>query len=127
MWGQLLSSFASGIVSPFVGYFNNKQQLNAQLQQNRLALLKAQGDRAAALVSQGLAADANWEMESIKAGQQYRGFELFVVSIPLVLCFTPWHQIAADGLAAISKTPEWYQLLVMSIFLANYGVRFWRR
>jgi hypothetical protein len=85
------------------------------------------GDRQAQLVSQGLAADATWELESIKAGQQYRGFELYVVSIPLILCFTPWAYLVKNGFDAISKTPQWFQLTFMVLFFANYGVRFWRR
>ena|SRR6185437_15305337 len=125
--GGTIASLVSGLVSPVVGYFNNKQELAAQKQVNQLNYLKAQGDRQAQLVSQGLAADANWEMESIKAGQQYRGFELYVVSIPLILCFTPYVYLVKNGFDAISKTPTWFQLLFSAIFMANYGIRIWRR
>ncbi len=124
---SIFSSLASGIVKPVVGYFQNKQALAAQGQANKLKYLQAVGDRQAALVTQGLAADATWELESIKAGQQYRGFELYVVSLPLILCFTPYAYIVKNGFDAISKTPSWFQFTFMTIFLANYGVRLWRR
>jgi hypothetical protein len=124
---NIFSSIASGIVKPVVGYFQNKQALAAQGQANQLKYLQAIGDRQAALVSQGLAADATWELESIKAGSQYRGFELYVVSVPLILCFTPWSYIVKAGFDAIANTPTWFQFTFMTIFLGNYGVRLWRR
>lgn len=124
---NIFSALASGIVKPVVGYFQNKQQLTAQAQANQLKYLQAQGDRQADLVRQGLAADATWELESIKAGQQYRGLELYILSIPLVLCFTPYAYVVKNGFAALEATPKWFQLLVTTVFLANYGYRLWRR
>lgn len=124
---NILGAIGSTIVKPVVGYFQNKQQLAAQAQANKLKYLQAQGDRQADLVRQGLAADATWELESIKAGQQYRGFELYVLSIPLVLCFTPYAYIVDRGFKALDATPRWFQLLLTTVFLANYGYRLWRR
>ncbi len=124
---SIFSSIASGIVKPVVGYFKNKSDLAAQTQANKLNYLKALGDRQASLVSQGLAADATWEMESIRAGQSYRGVELLIISIPVTLCFTPWSYIVRDGFDALAKTPSWFQFVFVTIFLANYGIRTWRR
>ena len=124
---NILGAIGSTIVKPVVGYFQNKQQLAAQAQANKLKYLQAQGDRQADLVRQGLAADATWELESIKAGQQYRGFELYILSIPMVLCFTPWAYIVERGFKALAATPKWFQLLLTTVFLANYGYRLWRR
>lgn len=124
----VISDLVSGLVSPVVNYFNTKQQLSAQEAANKLSFLKAVGDRQAQLVSQGLAADATWEMESIKAGQQYRGFELYVVSVPLIMCFIPRCDVYVKaGFEAIAGTPIWFQTLAITIFLANYGIRAWRR
>lgn len=124
----ILSSLVSGLISPVVNYFNTRQQLSAQEAANKLAFLKAVGDRQAQLVSQGLAADATWELESIKAGQQYRGFELYVISVPIIMCFIPGGAAYVDaGFKAIAQTPNWFQLTFMVLFFANYGVRFWRR
>lgn len=85
----MISSLVSGIVKPVVGYFQNKQQLAAQTQANKLKYLQAVGDRRAALVSQGLDERSAWEMGAMQDGAKYRGFELYVLSLPLILCFTP--------------------------------------
>jgi hypothetical protein len=122
-----LSSLASGLVSPITTYLQRKAELSAQNHQIELQINKAVGDRQAQLISQGLAADATWELESIKAGQKYRGYELYVLSIPLIMAFTPWADVAEKGLEDIAKMPGFYQLLVLSVFFANYGIRYWRR
>ena len=124
---DIFSSIASGLVQPVVSYFNTKQQLSAAATQQKLQIQQATADRQAELIKQGLSADAAWEMASITAGQSSRNFELYVVSVPLVMCFTPWAYLVKKGFDAISSTPSWFQLVFVTIFLANYGVRFWRR
>lgn len=122
MWGAI-SSLVSGIVSPVTTYLTNKQQISAQLQANKLKVLQAAGDRHAALVSQGMAETANWEMASLQAGEDYRGFELIVLSIPVVLCFTPYAYIVEQGFHALSQTPPWFQTIFITVYMANYGIR----
>lgn len=117
----------SGIISPITTYFTRRAELSAQSHANDLAIVKATGDRQAALISQGLSADASWELESIRASGWARHFELIVVSVPLTLCFTPYANIVKQGFAALSQTPEWFQWMTVTIFLANYGIRMWRR
>lgn len=124
---DIIGGVASGVVKPVADYFTRKQELAAQAHANDLAALKAQGDRQAQLITQGLSADAAWEMASITAGQSSRNFELYIVSVPLVLCFTKFAPYVKAGFDAISQTPSWFQLVFVTIFLANYGVRFWRR
>jgi hypothetical protein len=93
-----------------------------------LQAVKATGDRQAALISQGLSADANWELESIKAGAGWtRNFELYVISIPAILCFTHWSYIVKAGFDALANTPTWFQTTFVTLYLANYGIRLWRR
>lgn len=126
-WLQTIFGGLGAIVSPVVGYFKNKQQLAAQAQTNKLKYMQAVGDRQAALAREGLTVDAVWEMQSMQDGAQYRGFELYILSIPMVLCFTPYAYIVRDGFDALSRTPQWFQWLVLTIYLANYGIRLWRR
>ena len=46
-----------------------------------------------------------------------------VISIPLVLCFSPGAtQIVQDGFAALNLTPDWYQYLVVAVFSVGAGV-----
>ena len=121
---NIISGLAKGFVSPIVGYFNNKQQINAQLQINKLKMLQAASDRQAQLISQGMAETASWEMASLQAGQDYRGFELFVLSIPVVMCFIPaYSPIVEKGFHALSLTPGWFQTIFITVYMANYGIR----
>ena len=122
MWGAI-SSLVSGIVSPVTTYLTSRQQISAQLQANKLKVLQATGDRQAALISQGMAETANWEMASLQAGQDFRGFELGVLSIPAVLCFTPYAYVVERGFHALSQTPPWFQTIFITVYLANYGIR----
>ncbi len=122
MWGAITSLFA-GVVKPVVGYFKDKQDIHAQLQENKLKVLQAAGDRQAALVSQGMAETASWEMASMQAGQDYRGLELIVLSIPVVMCFTPYSHIVDAGFRALGHTPMWFQGIFITVYMANYGLR----
>lgn len=124
---DVFSSIASGLVQPVVGYFDNKQKLAAQASQHKLDINDAVNQRQCDLIKQGLAADAAWEMASITAGQSSRNFELYLLSVPLAICFTPWAHYVTDGFKALSGTPGWFQTLLVTIFLANYGIRLWRR
>jgi hypothetical protein len=107
-----------------------RMEIKAQEHQNKIELLKAQGERAAKAVSEGLAADAAWELESLRAhaGGWKDEFVLIVLSIPLVLCFFPQGApIVAAGFASLGSTPLWYQTALVSVFLATYGIRWYRR
>lgn len=127
MW-QGIGALVSGLVSPITTAITRKAELNEAQHEADLAIVKAQGERQAALVSQGLAADANWELESLRAGQGWmRNFELYVISIPAIMCFTPFAYIVKAGFDALSNTPGWFQTAFLTIYLANYGIRLWRR
>lgn len=126
--GDIISGAITGIVSPVTNLIKRKAELNEAQHVADLAAVKATGDRQAQLISQGLAADATWEMESIKAGAGWaRNFELYVISIPAIMCFTPYAYIVKAGFDALSGTPTWFQTAFLTIYLANYGIRLWRR
>jgi hypothetical protein len=128
MW-QAITGAIGGIVSPVATYFTRKAELSEAQHQADLEAVKAQGDRKAALITQGLTADATWEADSLKAGAGWmRNFELYVISIPAILCFfKAGAGIVASGFDALAKTPGWYQTAFLTIYLANYGIRLWRR
>jgi hypothetical protein len=128
MW-QAISGIVGGLVSPITNAIVRSKEINEAQHEANLQAIKAQGDRQVALITQGLAADASWEADSIKAGQAYRGFELYVVSIPAIMCFCGHRaaQIVLEGFQVLAKCPTWFQTLLVSIFLANYGYRLWRR
>lgn len=126
-----------GVVGPIANYFNRRQEIKAQkLQMESQERLKvhemkmAQYDRQIQLREQGLTADANWEMEFARqASSSWKDeYTLIVVSIPAVLSFIPGGaDVVARGFDALSKTPLWYQTVLITLFLASVGIRYWRR
>lgn len=126
---SVIADLLSGLAQPVVTYLTRRAELKAQEHANELDRLKAEGERQAALASQGLTADAAWEQEFARqAASSWKDeFELIILSIPLVLCFTKFSYIVKQGFDAIAQTPAWFQFLVVSIYLANYGIRYWRK
>jgi hypothetical protein len=123
-------SIVGSIFTPVVNYFNRRQELKSQEHQADLQVKQALTERQIELIKAGQLADMNWEMEFARqAGSSWKDeFELLIISIPMVMCFVPGMDVYVfKGFEAISKTPAWFQFLVMSIYLANYGIRFWRK
>jgi hypothetical protein len=119
-----------GIVEPIAQYYSRKQELKQARFEAELKATIAAGDRVAKQISDGLAADANWEMEFARqASSSWKDeYTLIVVSIPAILAFIPgMAQYVRDGFAALSNTPLWYQTALLSMFLATVGIRYWRR
>jgi hypothetical protein len=124
------AALGKGIVEPLATYFNRKQELKQARFEAELKATIAAGDRVAKQISEGLAADANWEMEFAKqAASSWKDeYTLIVVSIPAILAFVPGcAKYVRDGFAALSDTPLWYQTALLSMFLATVGIRYWRR
>jgi len=125
-----IMSIVTGIFKPVADYFGRRQEIKAQQHTNEMEVLKAEGERKASLIRDGLAADMAWENEF---AQQARNswkdeYTLIVVSIPLIMAFIPGLAIyVAAGFAAFAATPMWYQIMVQTIFYATYGIRLWRR
>ncbi len=128
--GKLLGSSVEAVISPLATYLTRRAELKAAAHQAELAAVVAAGERAAKAISEGLAADASWELESLKAHASgwKDEFVLLVLSIPLVLCFFPATAPSIlRGFEILDKTPTYFRLLVVSIFGAIYGIRMWRR
>lgn len=125
-----LATVLGAVTGPVATYMTRRMELKAQEHENQMKVLIAQGDRQAALQSQGLTADANWEMEFAKqAATSWKDeYTLLVVSIPAVLAFVPGcAKLVAQGFVSLTATPLWYQIMLCSIFFATYGIRYWRR
>jgi len=109
-------------------YFNEKQKLASAEKIREIELKDALHQRQVALISQGLAADATWELEQIRNSGWKDEYVLIVLSIPLVGCFIPGLDVhVLRGFEVLAQTPSWYQWLIGIIFTAVYGVRVWRR
>jgi len=123
-----------GIVEPIAQYYQRKMEIKHARFEAQLKAEQAAGDRRAQLIREGLAADANWEMEFARqASSSWKDeYTLLVVSVPAVFAFirTSWFDgpaIVAAGFEALSGTPTWYQILLGTMFGATVGVRWWRR
>jgi len=53
---------------------------------------------------------------------------LIILSIPMILAFIPYTvKYVEAGFIALDGTPLWYRTTVMTIYLATFGIRLWRR
>ena len=125
-WLSILGDIPGAVAS----YFNERQRIKAESQKRRDEFEDAIHKRRLELIEQGLAADANWEMEFARqAATSWKDeYTLLVVSVPLVLAFVPgMAPLVAAGFTAFAATPLWYQAMVQVLFYATVGIRFWRR
>jgi len=125
----LLSLF-TGIPQAAADYFTEKMKLKAAARLRELEFQNALHQRKLELISQGLTADMNWEMEFARqAATSWKDeYTLLVVSIPLVMAFVPGlSAYVMQGFEAFAATPLWYQAMVQVLFYATVGIRFWRR
>lgn len=133
LWDKLVG----GVAGPVVDYFKQRAELKSRERIRKMELDDAIHTRQIELVSQGLTADMNWEMEFARqaATSLKDEYVLGVISIPAILCFIPrdfseWQGGAyyvTEGFKALSYTPVWYQILLCSMFAATVGIRWWRR
>jgi hypothetical protein len=128
--GGLVKAGIEAITGPVATYFTRRAELKLERHKADIAVIQASADRAARAVSEGLAADAAWELESLRAhaGGWKDEFVLAVLSLPLILCFFPQTAPAVlRGFEVLERTPGYFKLLVVAIFGAIYGLRMWRR
>lgn len=123
-------SLLSGIPTALADIYKQRQEIKAREKEREFELQEAIHKRRVDLISQGLAADANWEMEFARqAATSWKDeYTLAVVSVPAVMCFIPGFDVyVKNGFIALSETPVWYQIVFISLFLATVGIRYWRR
>jgi len=134
MFAEIAKKAVEGITGPVVTYLTRRAELKQARFEAELKMEQAAGDRRAQLIREGLAADANWEMEFARqAASSWKDeYTLLVVSVPAILSFIKTESfdgptIVAAGMGALSSTPLWYQTLLGIMFCATVGVRWWRR
>lgn len=125
-----LTEFLGGVLKPISDAYSKRQERKQIEHTVNIELIKTQAERQSKLISEGLAADAAWELEFAKqAASSWKDeFTLIVISVPAILCFIPGLDVyVSNGFKALDKTPLWYQIIFGSIFLATYGIRYWRK
>jgi hypothetical protein len=127
---SIVERIFSAAVKPITDYVTRRAEIKAEDRQQERALKKAMVDRQIELIQQGLTADMNWEMEFARqAASSWKDeYTLIVVSIPAVMAFIPGMDVyVANGFDALQKTPAWYQIMLITLFFATVGIRYWRR
>ena len=125
---DVVRGLASGLATPVVDYMKTRAELKAEDRKQKRELKAAMHQRTISLIEKGLAEDAKWELEQIRNSGWKDEYVLVLLSIPLIGCFLPWTaEHILFGFNVLGQTPDWYQWLILSIFLAIYGIRLWRR
>ena len=127
---NVLKSILGGLAAPVTEYLKRRMELKAEERQQERTIKAAQVERQIELIRQGMTADMNWEMEFARqAGSSWKDeYTLIVVSVPAVLAFIPgFDGYVARGFEALAKTPLWYQGMLVTLFFATVGIRYWRR
>ncbi len=128
IWDALIEATLGKLAPSVVGHYTKKVELKAEIElaklNGKIAYENAKTMRAAE--SEGR--DHEWELASIRNSGWKDEWVLVILSIPMVTSFLPWTQeITANGFEALEGTPLWYRTTVMTIYLATFGLRLWRR
>lgn len=131
---SIITKVLGGLAGPVVDYFKQRAEIKSKERLRKMELDDALQARKLELISQGLTADMNWEMEFARQAEHSwkDEYTLIVISIPAVLCFiknqyVDGPAIVAAGFGALAQTPLWYQAIFGIMFCATVGVRWWRR
>ena len=128
MLAKLIASLTGQTVGAVLEYRVERRRLKNEIKLEEMRG-KAEWERAKtkrAEASEGR--DHDWEMLSIRNSGYKDEWVLGLVSIPMILSFIPSTQpIVQSGFETLEGTPPWYRMLVMSVMLAVYGIRWWRR
>ena len=128
--GGAIKGVVEGVAKPTAEYFIRRDEIKLKRHELELKVMEAQADRKVKLISEGLAADASWEMVfAQQASSSWKDeYTLIVVSIPAILCFIPGGaQWVHRGFEALARAPLWYQGMLVTLFFATVGIRYWRR
>lgn len=128
IWDALIEATLGKLAPAVVGHYSKKVELKAQVEiaklNGKIAYEMAKVQRSEN--SEGR--DHEWELESIRNSGWKDEWVLIILSIPMILVFIPWTQpYILEGFATLDTTPLWYRTTVMTIYLATFGLRLWRR
>ena len=128
MWAKIIATLTGQTVEAVLQYKNVKRTLKANIELEKLKGKAAYEAAKTQRAENSEGRDHEWELASIQNSGFKDEFVLMVLSIPMVLVFIPWTQpFVMQGFAALATTPLWYRTTVMSIYLATFGLRLWRR
>ena len=114
------------LISGTIGYFKDRQEIKKVKVAGAIKVIAAEADAKAKRLDKEADQDYSLNQMAVEnmKGSWKDEFILILISIPLIMLFTPKYQtIAISGFAAMSNAPVWYQVLVISIFFSIYGLR----
>ncbi len=128
MWAKIIATLTGQTVESVLAYKTAKRTLKANIVLERLKG-KAEYERAkTARAENSEGRDHEWELASLKNSGWKDEWVLVILSVPMILSFIPYTQpFVVAGFVALDGTPLWYRTTVMSIYLATFGLRLWRR
>ena len=128
IWDTIVEAALGKFAPSIVGHYTKKMQLKNEIEMEKLRG-KAQYEMAKSeRAAQSEGRDHEWEMESLRNSGFKDEWVMGLVSIPAIGAFIPKFQpYIVEGFKALEATPVWYQIIMSSVFLAAYGIRWWRR
>ena len=128
MWAKLISTLTGQTVGAVLEYKAAKAKLKGEIALETLRGKAAWEAAKTQRASESEGYDHDWEMASINNSGWKDELVLIILSIPMITSFIPWTQAATQaGFDSLATTPLWYRTTVMSIYLATFGLRLWRR
>jgi len=126
MIDKLLGALLGAPAEQVAEYFKEKQRLKSEF---KLARLRARVAGERAKEARAIAADTNdheWSLLQIQNSGWKDEFVLIVVSTPFILGFVPgMDKYVHAGFNNLANTPVWYQVMIVTIFFAIYGIKKW--
>jgi len=128
MWAKIIATLTGQTVEAVIAYKRAKVTLKANIELERLKGKAAYEQAKTKRASESEGHDAVWESQSIANSGWKDEWVLIILSIPMILSFIPYtQQFVVSGFVALDGTPLWYRTTVMTIYLATFGIRLWRR
>jgi len=125
---SILGNLIGGLGGKVVDAVSARGERKHQEKVRELELEEVKHKTKLEMAMRGQEMDNTWELEQIRNSGWKDEFVLLLLSIPLILCFHPETVMYVElGFAALDKTPQWYQWLILAVFAAIYGIRVWRR
>lgn len=124
---DIFTKIAGGVVTPVVNALVRRAEIKSLEHTRTLELQEAMFQSRLAMTKANLDADVEWESLQIQNSGWKDEWVMLLLSIPLVLVFTPYAGHILEGFGVLAKTPDWYRWLVLMVFAAVYGIRVWRR
>jgi len=128
MWSTLVGGLLKTVAPDVASYYREKQKLKQEVKLEILRGKAAYEQQKTARASESEGRDHEWEIESIRNSGWKDELVIIVLTFPLVLVFIPaFAPFVLEGFRVLDTTPDWYRWMIISIYLATFGIRVWRR